>query len=173
MKVNIVYSRRRTCAVKVEKDGGVTVCAPYGLSEKRVLEIVGRHRDRIERKRAVLMEKAARMDAITPEEIARLKALAKADIPPRVAFFARQMGVTPAGVKITSAKTRFGSCSAKDSLCFSLYLMTYPPEAVDAVIVHELAHIRHKDHSSAFYAEILRVMPDYAARKKLLKNGIL
>jgi predicted metal-dependent hydrolase len=80
------------------------------------------------------------------------------------------MGVAPTGVKITSARTRFGSCSGKNSLCFSLYLMEYPEDAIDAVVVHELAHIRHKDHSPAFYAEVERWMSDYRQRAKLLKQ---
>ena len=79
------------------------------------------------------------------------------------------MGVVPTSVKITAARTRFGSCSGKNGICFSLYLMQYPEEAIDYVVVHELAHIRHHDHSSAFYAEVAKVMPDYRVRMKLLK----
>ena len=80
------------------------------------------------------------------------------------------MGLVPAGIKITSARTRFGSCSGKNSICFSWRLMLYPPEAIDYVIVHELAHIRHHDHSLAFYALIEQYLPDWKARMKLLKE---
>ena len=80
------------------------------------------------------------------------------------------MELVPAGIKITSARTRFGSCSAKNSICFSWRLMLYPPEAIDYVIVHELAHIRHHDHSPAFYALIEQYLPDWKARMKLLKS---
>jgi predicted metal-dependent hydrolase len=80
------------------------------------------------------------------------------------------MGVRHSGVKITSARTRFGSCSAKNSICYSLYLMQYPPEAVDYVVVHELAHIRHKNHSPAFYAEVARWLPDYRRRQAMLRK---
>ena len=87
-----------------------------------------------------------------------------------MAHYAAIMGVVPTGIKITSAKTRFGSCSSKNSLCFSLYLMAYPDRAIDYVVVHELAHIRQKNHSPAFYAEVAKVMPDYKERVKLLKQ---
>ena len=80
------------------------------------------------------------------------------------------MGLVPAGIKITSARTRFGSCSGKNSICFSWRLMLYPPEAIDYVIVHELAHIRHHDHSPAFYALIEQHLPDWKVRMKLLKE---
>lgn len=73
--------------------------------------------------------------------------------------YAAIMGVVPTSVKITAAKSRFGSCSGKNGICFSLYLMQYQEEAIDYVVVHELAHIRHHDHSSAFYAEVAKVMP--------------
>ena len=90
-------------------------------------------------------------------------------LPGKVTHYAAIMGVVPTSVKITAAKSRFGSCSGKNGICFSLYLMQYPEEAIDYVVVHELAHIRHHDHSSAFYAEVAKVMPDYRARMKLLK----
>lgn len=80
------------------------------------------------------------------------------------------MGVSPTGIKITSAKKRFGSCSGKNSLCFSFMLMQYPEEAVDYVVVHELAHIRHHNHSRDFYRFIEKYMPDYKEREKLLKK---
>mgnify|MGYP000174709420 CR=1 FL=1 len=80
------------------------------------------------------------------------------------------MGLVPAGIKITSARTRFGSCSGKNSICFSWRLMLYPPEAIDYVIVHELAHIRHHDHSPAFYREVEAYLPDWRARRALLRR---
>ena len=80
------------------------------------------------------------------------------------------MGLTPTSVKITSAKTRFGSCSSKNALCFSLYLCLYPSEAIDYVVVHELAHIKHKNHSREFYDFVASVMPDYKEREKIVKG---
>lgn len=108
--------------------------------------------------------------AITPALIRELTERAKREIPPRVSFYAEKMGVEPTGIRITAARKRFGSCSGKNSLCFSCLLMQYPPEAVDCVVVHELAHIRHHDHSAAFYAFIHSVMPDYRTREALLKQ---
>jgi predicted metal-dependent hydrolase len=80
------------------------------------------------------------------------------------------MGLEPTGVGITGAEKRFGSCSAKNRLSFSWRLMRYPEAAVDYVVVHELAHIRHKNHGKEFYALIESYMPDYKERRKLLKE---
>ena len=81
------------------------------------------------------------------------------------------MGTDYTGIKITSAKTRYGSCSAKNSLCFSLYLMQKPLYAVDYVIVHELAHTVHHNHGKDFYKLIEKYMPDYKDRISFLKGA--
>lgn len=91
-------------------------------------------------------------------------------LPPLVERYAARMGVHPAGITITGARTRFGSCSPKNRLCFSFRLMEYPPPAIEYVVVHELAHIRHKNHGLDFYREISRVLPDWQARSALLKR---
>lgn len=80
------------------------------------------------------------------------------------------MGLHPASVTIGSAKTRWGSCSSRRALRFTWRLMDYPPEAIDYVVVHELAHIVHLDHSREFYALVESVLPDYRQRAALLKK---
>ena len=107
----------------------------------------------------------------TAKEIEALRTAAKAYLPARVEHYAAIMGLTPASVKITSAKRRFGSCSGRNGICFSLYLMQYPPEAIDYVVVHELAHIRHKNHSAAFHALVAKYLPDHKARRAMLKGA--
>ena len=64
-------------------------------------------------------------------------------------------------VTIRCQRTRWGSCSAKGNLNFNCLLLLAPPEALDSVVVHELCHRKHMNHSAAFYAEVLRVFPDY------------
>ncbi|MHB1314804.1 MAG: M48 family metallopeptidase [Christensenellales bacterium] len=95
---------------------------------------------------------------------------AKEIIEVRVEAYSRRMGVKPSGIKITSAKTRWGSCSASNALCFSYRLLCVPSDALDSVVVHELAHIKTKNHSPKFYREIEKAMPDYRERHKKLKE---
>ena len=173
METKIIYSDRKTLCIKIEKDGCVTVYAPKKASAREIESFVQKHIRWIEMSRAEIMQKSERLNALTENDIETLRRRAKEYIPRRTAELAAEMGVKFAGIKITAAKTRFGSCSGKNSLCFSLYLMSCPTAAVDAVIVHELAHILHKDHSERFYAQVEKAMPDYYERKKLLKNGIL
>ena len=85
--------------------------------------------------------------------------------------YALVMGLEYNRISITGAKTRFGSCSSQKNICFSYRLMLYPEEAREYVIVHELAHLVEMNHSHRFYAIIERYMPDYKARRKLLKTS--
>ena len=170
MDYTLIRSSRRTMALEITRDGRLLVRAPQRAPQAVIDRFVASHADWIAAHLEKQRQRAQAHPPLTEDEIAALRQKARDILPGRVAHYAGRMGVTPTGVKITGAKTRFGSCSAKNSLCFSLYLMAYPDTAVDYVVVHELAHIRHKNHSPAFYAEVARVMPDYRERRKLLKG---
>ena len=95
---------------------------------------------------------------------------AKRILPIKTSYYANIMGLKYGRITITGAKTRFGSCSSKGNISFSYRLMLYPDEAIDAVVVHELAHLYEMNHSPRFYKIIETVLPDYKERKKLLKK---
>ena len=170
MDYTLIRSSRRTMALEITRDGRLLVRAPQRAPQAVIDRFVASHTDWIAAHLEKQRQRAQAHPPLTEDELAALRQKARDILPGRVAHYAEWMGVTPTGVKITGAKTRFGSCSAKNSLCFSLYLMAYPDAAVDYVVGHELAHIRHKNHSPAFYAEVARVMPDYRERRKLLKG---
>jgi predicted metal-dependent hydrolase len=111
-----------------------------------------------------------KFEYVGEEKEEELRELAKIIIPRKVAEFADIMGVTPSSVKITGAKTRFGSCSGKNTICFSWRVMLYPEKAINYVVVHELSHILHHDHSKKFWATVEKYMPDYKEAEKLLKG---
>ena len=170
MDYTLIRSSRRTMALEITRDGRLLVRAPQRAPQAVIDRFVASHADWIAAHLEKQRQRAQAHPPLTEDELAALRQKARDILPGRVAHYAEWMGVTPTGIKITGAKTRFGSCSAKNSLCFSLYLMAYPDAAIDYVVVHELAHIRHKNHSPAFYAEVARVMPDYKERRKLLKG---
>lgn len=170
MEYKLIYANRKTLSLSVQPDLTVLVKAPKGLPKAEIDRFIAAHEKwithTVERQRL----RNAQEETLTPERIEVLRAMAAAELPRRVEYYQRIMGVSPTGIKITSAKTRFGSCSGKNSLCFSWRLMLYPPEAIDYVVVHELAHIKEKNHSPAFYKVVAEVLPDYKQREKLLKN---
>lgn len=170
MAYELIRSSRRTMSVEVDSSGAVLVRAPRLMPKWRIEAFVEERTDWIQRARARQAQRQADLPQIREEDKPLYVKQAKAVLPGKIEHYARLMGVQPMGLTITSAKTRFGSCSGKDRLSFSWRLMAYPEAAIDYVVVHELAHIRYKDHSRALYAFIESVLPDYRDRIRLLKG---
>jgi len=166
----LARSRRKTLALQVERDGSLTVRAPLRCPNAAIEAFVAKNAAWAAEKRSQVLARNENHPAPTAEQRAALFECARRDIPPLVERYAARMDVCPAGVKITGAERRFGSCSGKNSLCFSYRLAAYPKEAVEYVVVHELAHIREKNHGKGFYAVIASVLPDYKEREKLLRQ---
>ena len=162
-------SDRRTVYLEITREGALLVRAPHHMPDSEIRRVLEQHRPWIEDKLSKAAERCAAHPEPSEEERRELIRRAKEYIPGRIACYAPLLGVQPAGITITSARTRFGSCSSKNRLSFSWRLMQYPAEAIDYVVVHELAHIRHHDHSPAFYACIASVMPDHRERRALLR----
>jgi predicted metal-dependent hydrolase len=97
----------------------------------------------------------------------------KVRIPQRVEEFAQVYGFKYHQVKITKALKRWGSCTAKGNLNFTWRLMMTPPEIIDYIIVHELAHLKQLNHSKRYWEIVEAIMPDYREREKWLsENGV-
>ena len=169
MDYEIKYSARKTISLCI-KDGRLLIKAPIGTSKAKIREIVNDHTDWVEKNIKKQNEKNAKISALTDEDVKRLKKLAKKVIPPKVEYYSKIMGLKYGRITITSAKTRFGSCSSKGNLSFSYLLMLYPESAIDYVVVHELCHLVEMNHSPSFYKLVANVFPDYKERQKILKK---
>ena len=170
MEYELIRSPRKTLALEVTKDCRVLVRAPMTLSKAWIDDFVQKHAQWIEERLSLRRQQmVSAPPPPTEAEIAALKERAQAVLPPIVSAWSQKMGVRPTGLKITSARKRYGSCNIADSLCFSCFLMNYPPEAIELVVVHELCHIREKNHGPRFYALLEQYLPDYKERQKLLK----
>ena len=96
---------------------------------------------------------------------------AQKEIHARCTWFSMITGYTPASIRITDARQRWGSCTHRGGLNFSWRLIQAPPEIVDYVIVHELVHIMQPDHSRKFWTKVKEIMPDYERRRKWLREN--
>lgn len=84
---------------------------------------------------------------------------AKNYLPHRTQELANQKGISINNIRIKKVKTRWGSCSSKSNINLSLYLMLLPNDLIDYVIMHELAHIKHQNHSAAFWNHLEDLLP--------------
>lgn len=166
----LIRSRRRTLALEVTRDARVVVRAPNRCAVGEIKRFVHSHEAWLRAHISRAEERKLRRPEPTPEEAAALRERARRELPAKLEYYAARMGLKPEGMRITSAKTRFGSCSGRNRICFSWRLMQYPEEAIDYVVVHELAHIREKNHGRAFYALVERYLPDWRERRALLKE---
>lgn len=166
MEYKVIRSQRKTISLEISRKTEVIVRAPLWVSKQEIEQFVIKHKAWIQEKK----EKLSSRPTLTPEAEQILKEKAKQFLPGRAAYFSQITGLIPKSIRITSAKTRLGSCSAKGRICFSYLLMQYPSQVIDYVIVHELAHLKHLNHGKEFYSLIARFLPDYKERIKLMKS---
>lgn len=169
-EVRVIFSNRKTISLSVTSDVEIIVRAPKRTSKKYIEKFVNSHQEWIENQIARIEEANKNRVVLSDEDIKSLKIQANILLNDRVKHFEKIMNLCANGVKITSAEKRWGSCSGKNSLCFSYKLALLPVELVDYVVVHELAHILEKNHSNKFYAIIEKYMPDYKYRIAKLKE---
>ena len=171
----LIRSARKTISLQLREieTGGrveIIVRAPRRMALKDIDDFVKRHRSWIEQRTAQLAEARQNRREISEQEREEGIRAAKEQIPRRVAYFARQMGVTYGRITIREQKTRWGSCSSKGNLNFNWKLMLMPEEVLDYVVVHELAHRLEMNHSERFWAIVAEILPDYRERRKRLKE---
>lgn len=161
MNYQLIRSRRRTISVQVT-DGEVVVRAPMRTSRREADAFVERHEDWIAKQlKKNEQMRAAAPEPLTTDELAALYAKARQVLPARARYYAERLGVSFGRIAIRCQRTRWGSCSTKHNLNFNCLLMLTPPEVIDAVVVHEVCHLREMNHSARFYALVLSLCPDY------------
>ena len=169
--MQVIDSKRKYLGLQVKSDGSVFVRVPKGVSDETIRRFVTKNESWILKKRNVWsarqQDPVYRLPAVVTEagkrQIRRL-------LTQRVAYYAGEMGIAYGRICIRNQKTRWGSCSSDGNLNFNCRLLFLPPDLVDYVVVHELAHRRHMDHSPQFWQEVATYMPDYQERRARLKQ---
>ena len=176
-KVEVMRSARKTVALQIKADGSVIIRAPRKMRRADIEDFLDSRKGWIEkhRKQILAQQQAAEsVPKLSEEELHALADEAGRVIPERVQYYAPLVGVNYGRITIRSQRSRWGSCSSKGNLNFNCLLMLAPPEVLDSVVVHELCHRREMNHSERFYAEVVRVFPEYWQWNKWLKeNGKL
>ena len=167
-------SHRKSISIKINDDRKILIKAPYGTTVAEAENFLREKRDWINKQLSKLDDQtklAKELGLLTPDDIRKLKAEAKRIIPERVKYYAEISGIKYKKIFIRLQKTRWGSCSVDGNLNFNCLLALMPLEILDSVVVHELCHRRHMNHSRAFYAEVLKLFPEYKKCDKWLKQN--
>lgn len=168
----LLRSNRKTLSIEIKEDG-ITVRAPRWASNAEIKEFILRKEDWIRKHQERVRTRRERMNELPPftdRELQTLMERAKKYIPSRVEYYADIIGVDYGRITIRHQRTRWGSCSGKGNLNFNCLLMLFPQDVIDSVVVHELCHRIHMDHSLAFYRDVERVFPKYRECHRWLRE---
>ncbi len=172
--IQVIRSARKSIGLEVRAGGEVFARIPGRLSDRELKKFLEEHKgwifdkvrlseEREEKRKAV---DAPRLGEMTAAQTVRMKER----FLERVRHYSGLMGVAVGRVTVRSQKSRWGSCSAKGNLNFNYLLYFLPEELLDYVVVHELAHRRHMNHSGEFWEEVGRYFPDYKRCRRELKE---
>ena len=173
LPIQVIQSKRKTISIELKPDR-ILVKAPQRMSKQEIYGFVMKKKDWIEKHVKIMHERSKSMENVLPYTVEEIKDLAEkavAVIPQKVKHYAEIIGVDYGRITIRNQKTRWGSCSSKGNLNFNCLLMLFPDDVIDSVVVHELCHRKHMNHSAAFYAEVENVFPEYRRCQKWLKEN--
>ena len=178
-EVEIIRSKRRSMAIQIRTDGSVVVRVPMHASDRAIKRFVSAHARWIADNRGQMFERRKKL-ADNPYDIPAWESLSAADkkiakqkIMEHVDYYARRMEIDYGSISMRNQKSRWGSCSSKGNLNFNYRLAYLPEELLDYVVVHELAHRRHMDHSAAFWEEVETYYPAYKKCRQMLNDILL
>lgn len=154
--------RARRVSISMRVSGEVRLTFPQRMSAKRALTFLDAKSDWILAARERMARKRAALPATLPpaEQKARIEELRRAareDLPPRIARLSAATGLRYEKLSIRASRTKWGSCSGRNHISLSLFLMTLPEPLRDFVILHELCHTVHHNHSPRFHALLDRL----------------
>jgi predicted metal-dependent hydrolase len=165
IEYQVEKSMRKTMTLSYKK-GNFIVKAPFFITKSVIENFIKKNTAWITKQQERKAE-----SLIDTKKILEYKSRAREYIIPRTYELAEKFGFTFEKIKITSAVTRWGSCTSKRNINFSYRLVLTRKEAIDYVIIHELCHLRQMNHSKKFWSEVENIMPDYKVWEKWLKDN--
>lgn len=172
IRVQVIRSNRKTMGLEVKENLEVYARIPRKTTDRELKGFIRKYQEWICRKYRE-MQKVSVNRQITPprpELTTEEKERIKDKIAKRVSHYEQIMGLSANHITIKNQKTRWGSCSSKKNLNFNYRLAYMPQEILDYVVIHELAHLRHMNHSKQFWALVEQYLPDYRERRRWLKE---
>jgi predicted metal-dependent hydrolase len=160
------HRRARRYVLRVDHDGRVRVTIPRGGSRREADAFAARQAEWIRQ------QQARCAPAHTPDELRRLKQVARRVLPQRLLELAGRHQLTVTRVSVRNQRSRWGSCGRDGHICLNWRLVLMPEWVRDYVLVHELMHLRRMDHSPTYWNHVAAAFPDFeAARAWLRRHG--
>jgi len=191
LKIEITKTWRKSLSLSFDKKWTLQVKAPKFVSSSQIDSFIEKNTSWIEKHYQDILERKKNKkyylfgEEIDTENIYDFslwevdqhkklerfyKSEAKKYLIPRCEYLAQKHGFSYKWTRITSASTRWGSCSSKKTINFSYRLIMAPRESIDYVIIHELCHLRQMNHSHKFWSEVENIMPEYKIPENHLKT---
>ena len=161
----MIRSKRKTITLIISPDATLTVRAPFWAKQALIDSVVSK-------KRAWIIKKQNRFLTKPPQNLRRVFAEGEEleRLTERAHLYANPAGLRFKRIVLSHARTRWGSCSPDSGIRLSWRLMWAPLEVLDYALVHELAHLKVKNHSSKFWTLVEQLLPDYKKHKKWLSD---
>ena len=176
LPAQIIRSKRKTVGISIKPGGEIIIRAPRFLPQATIMSFVYQKTDWIlsaynNQKDRLPQNEATPKDTATLALEKRYRDAAKEYIPKRVEYYHSLTGGNYTKITIRDQKTRWGSCSTNGTLSFNYRLMLAPPRVLDYVVIHELCHLTHMNHSKDFWNMVASILPDYKEYRKWLKDN--
>lgn len=172
MEIIIYRSRRKTLSVRVTSRGTLEVRAPLRMPQRQI-EVFLREKEswiQVHLAKVQQDQSLGKQAPLSSQDVEVLKEKMQRLLVPILDLHAKNMGVSYEKVTVRCQKSRWGSCSARGNLSFNCLLVLAPEAVLEYVVIHELAHRKHMDHSAAFWQTVEKEMPDYRTNLLWLKQ---
>lgn len=157
--------RARRLSIRVHPVKGVSVTMPYRVPYMVAMGFFKLKRSWVLETLLRQKSKAEDTPSAGPQEVEVLRRQAKSELPQRLAELAERYGFIYNKVTIKHNSTNWGSCSARNNINLNLNIVRLPKVLQDYILLHELCHLRHHDHSHAFHLLLEHVLTDNLLKK--------
>lgn len=169
-RVTLAQRRRnRRISLSVRPSGKVILSYPFGISKSRALGFLDDKAEWVIQAKQRMAVRTEGRRTFTEEEIAEMRRRAKEVLPAMAERLAERFGFRYGRITIRATRSKWGSCSHDNNISLSLFIMTLPEHLQEYVVIHELCHTVHHDHSERFHALADRCM---GGREKELRREL-
>ncbi len=167
----VIYSKRRTVSLEITPHAKLVVRMPKRADKGVVFNFIEAKSAWIQKKKEEMLKRLEELSSVEAITFTEEDKEGAADlIKERLDIFSCKMGVEYDSFRMSNSRTRWGVCYRRADIRINWRLIKAPAEILDYVVVHELAHIKEKNHSTRFWALVAQIFPDHKLRRKQLRE---